>query len=113
MSTVPGLLRFGRAFLPGSAESALLSPAVRDRLWEQHATGWNMGRAVEWSLGWERHGPANFQSPRTIFHHGASGTALWVDPDHALTVALLTADWRTSYQRYAEVLNSVLGALRD
>ena len=112
VSTVPDLLRFGRAFLAGSAESTLLSPALRERLWERHATGWNLGRAVEWSMGWERRGPGNFQSPRTIFHHGASGTALWVDPDNELTVALLTADWWLPYQRYAEVLNSVIGALR-
>lgn len=113
VSTVPDLLRFGRAFLDGSEESGkLLSPPVRARLWEQHATGWNKGRAVEWSLGWERRGPGNFQSPRTIFHHGASGTALWVDPEHGVTVALLTADWWLSDQHYAEVLNSVMGALR-
>lgn len=113
VSTAPDLVRFGRAFLDGTPESAsLLSVPARARLRERHAAGWNMGRPVEWSLGWERTGPGNFQSDRTIFHHGASGTALWIDPDHEIVAALVTADWWLSYQRYAEVMNSVMGALR-
>ncbi len=113
VSTAPDLVRFGQAFLDGTPEAeSLLSLPVRERLRERHATGWNLGRPVEWSLGWERRGPGNFQSPRTIFHYGASGTALWVDPDHELVVALVTANWWLSYQRYAEVMNSVLGAIR-
>ena len=113
LSTAPDLVRFGGTFLNGGADSSgLLSTPALTRLRERHAEGWNMGRPVEWSLGWERPGPGNLQSPRTIFHHGASGTALWVDPDHDLAVTLLTADWWLPYQRYAEVLNSVMGAVR-
>ncbi|MGI9659277.1 MAG: hypothetical protein ACR2OD_10245, partial [Gaiellaceae bacterium] len=102
--------RFGQAFLDG-AES-LVSAPTRARLRERHATGWNMGRPVEWSLGWERPGPGNLQSSSTIFHHGASGTGLWVDAENELTVTLLSADWWLPYQRYAEVVNSVMSALR-
>ncbi len=110
LSTAPDLIRFGRTFLDGA--QSLVSTPTLERLRECHASGWNLGRQVEWSLGWERRGPGNLQSPRTIFHHGASGTGLWVDPDNGLTVALLTADWWLSYQRYAEVMNSVMGAVR-
>lgn len=110
LSTAPDLVAFGRAFLDGGPE--LVSQPTRERLRVRHAEGWNMGRPVEWSLGWERPGPGNLQSPRTIFHHGASGTGLWVDPDNDLAVALLTADWWLPYQRYAEVLNAVMGSVR-
>ena len=110
LSTAPDLVRFGRSFLDGSA--SLVSAPTRARLRECHATGWNMGRPVEWSLGWERPGPGNLQSASTIFHHGASGTGLWVDAENELTVALLTADWWLPYQRYAEVVNSVMAAVR-
>ena len=110
LSTAPDLVRFGRAFLDGG--DSLVSTPTRARLRECHATGWNMGRSVEWSLGWERPGPGNLQSASTIFHHGASGTGLWVDADNDLVVALVTADWWLPYQRYAEVVNSVMGALR-
>jgi CubicO group peptidase (beta-lactamase class C family) len=110
LATAPDLVRFGQAFLDGGA--SLVSAPTRALLRECHATGWNMGRAVEWSLGWERPGPGNLQSPRTIFHHGASGTGLWVDADNELAVTLLTADWWLPYQRHAEVVNSVFGALR-
>jgi len=114
VSTCPDLVRFGQAFLDSVPEvPGLLSSPVLEQLRDCHATGWNMGRPVQWSLGWERPGPGNFQSPRTIFHHGASGVGLWADADHGITVALLTADWWLPYQRYAEVVNSVMGAVRN
>jgi CubicO group peptidase (beta-lactamase class C family) len=113
VSTAADLVAFGQSFLRGSpSEGRLLSSPTRERLFREHARGYNLGRPCRWSLGWELVGPGNLQSDRTIFHHGASGTGLWVDPDHGLVVVLLTATWWLRYRTYAEVVNTVLASVR-
>lgn len=47
-----------------------------------------------WALGWTAPTPPStsgrFFSPRAYGHLGFTGTSVWVDPDHELTVILLT-----------------------
>lgn len=113
VSTASDLVRFGQSFLlEGPLAGRLLSRPARELLFREHASGFNLGRPCRWSLGWEFIGPGNLQGPRTIFHHGAAGTGLWVDPDHGLVVALLTADWWLPYRVYAGVVNAILGTVR-
>jgi CubicO group peptidase (beta-lactamase class C family) len=113
VSTAPDLVAFGRSFLDGGpAAGVLLGRPARELLFREHARGFNRDRPCRWSLGWELGGPGSLQSARTLFHHGASGTGLWVDGDNGLVVVLLTADWWLHYSRYAEIVNCVLSARR-
>jgi CubicO group peptidase (beta-lactamase class C family) len=67
----------------------------------------------DWGLGFELrddkspHWTGARNSPRTFGHFGASGTFLWVDPDHDLALAVLTdhefGEWaREAWPRLAD-----------
>ena len=51
---------------------------------------------MDWGLGFELkdgkegHWSGTLTSPRTFGHFGGSGTFLWVDPDRALSLVVLT-----------------------
>ena len=51
---------------------------------------------LDWGLGFElkdgkrRHWSGTLTSPRTFGHFGGSGTFLWVDPERALSLVVLT-----------------------
>lgn len=58
--------------------------------------GFGMQRPNDWGLGFEiragkaPHWTGSVNSPRTYGHFGQSGTFLWVDPDRALALVVLT-----------------------
>lgn len=58
---------------------------------------------VTWASGWELGGPGSLRSARTLFHSGASGTALWVDLDVGLVLTALTADWRVRRRELGKI----------
>lgn len=53
-------------------------------------------------LGWQLSGPTSAFSPHSFGHTGFTGTSLWVDPDRALVVVLLTN--RVYYGREGEAI---------
>jgi CubicO group peptidase (beta-lactamase class C family) len=101
------VLDFGLALLDGLAgrTDGPLAPAAAPLLTRVLGEGVHMGRPAAWTYGWQLRGPGSFQSARTLFHVGASGTALWVDPDSQTVVALLTATWWLSWRVLAELAN--------
>jgi CubicO group peptidase (beta-lactamase class C family) len=112
VGTVPDLLAFGRSFLTDGHGPQVLGPVTTKLLWRPWAHGWYQGRAVTWSLGWELGGPGTLRSDQSLFHYGGSGTALWIDPDERLVVALLTASWFLDWRIFGEVANGALGCVK-
>ncbi len=49
--------------------------------------------AHHYALGWGKPGVASPASPASFGHGGASGTRLWVDPEHDLVFAYLSGSW--------------------
>lgn len=90
-STAAEIAAFGQLYLDGGA--SLLQPdtvAAMTRLQaETGATRRGLGFAL-WSPDPEA--SSHPFGPRTFGHTGFTGTSLWVDPDRALVVALLTND---------------------
>jgi CubicO group peptidase (beta-lactamase class C family) len=73
---------------------------------------------LDWGLGFElkdakpRHWTGELASPRTFGHFGGAGTFLWVDPEHALALVVLTDrefdDWALT--AWPELSDAVLSA---
>jgi CubicO group peptidase (beta-lactamase class C family) len=85
-TTVPDLLLFGRRLLNG-----FLSPRVLQTVWSRAPLPVGCTR----TLGWDT--PTGDQSTigpgyslRSVGHLGFTGTSLWIDPEHGLSVVLLT-----------------------
>ena len=118
-STASDLLRFGRAMLGGGElEGArILSPAFVD-LATREITIDGLGRASDrledehYALGWGTRGAGHPASSRAFGHGGASGTRLWIDPEHDLVVVYLTASWGMPSAVIDEALFSVYAAIR-
>ncbi len=118
-STAADLLRFGRAMLCGGAldGARILSPAFVD-LATREVTVHGLGRAVNrledehYALGWGTRGESHPASARAFGHGGASGTRLWVDPEHDLVVVYLSASWGMPSALIDETLFSVYAATR-
>jgi beta-glucosidase-like glycosyl hydrolase/CubicO group peptidase (beta-lactamase class C family) len=90
-STAGDLAVFCQTLLNGGiyAHQRLLSR----RIVEQFTAKQNLSGATR-SLGFEELSPEEVErtgfSPRTFWHHGSTGTAMWIDPQNELFVVLLT-----------------------
>ena len=118
-STAHDLLRFGRAMLRGGELDGerILAPSfvglasrevtldglgrVEDRLLDEH-----------YAIGWAKPGPAHPGSPRSFGHGGASGTRLWIEPEHDLVIAYLSGAWGLPSQVIDETIGAVYAAVR-
>ncbi len=118
-STVVDLSRFA---------SDLLKPALVSTEMHAEATsvqfpgldgvlpGFGVQRPNDWGLGFEirddksPHWTGSANSGRTFGHFGQSGTFLWVDPDLALALVVLTdhefGDW--THERWPELSDAVI-----
>lgn len=105
-STAPDLLRFGRAMLRrGELDGVrVLSPAFVDLMTREvtaprHVTWGGLGAAANpqeashYALGWGRSGVSGPASDRAFGHGGATGTRLWIDPEHDLVYVYLSGSW--------------------
>jgi CubicO group peptidase (beta-lactamase class C family) len=120
-SSVPDLLRFGRAFLGGGSlegKRILATPFVEMMTREQTAGMLEAGlppREPRYGLGWGKSGLSGDRigSPRQFDHGGATGTRLWVDPAHELVVAFLMNRWGEDDHFSLAAIQAVYGALED
>jgi CubicO group peptidase (beta-lactamase class C family) len=128
--TAEDLLRFGRSLLP-RAEVAQDAPRVlSERAIELMTREQTMGipetledgtvREPHYALGWHkpRPGPAGSVTlagvplPATMAaytHGGIAGTRLWVDPEQALVVTVLSNRWALDQEPIARILAAVYG----
>jgi CubicO group peptidase (beta-lactamase class C family) len=112
VSTVPDLLLLGRSLLQGGTgddgSQAIPHEAAR-LLWDLDPSGLPVSEdGQRFHLGWRVGGPGGRRSDRTLWHPGASGTALWMDPDRECAVALLTADWYLEDDVFGAVIDAAL-----
>ena len=84
----------------GEAAAAKLHKAIK-RVQGTTVTGEWQGVPVRWGLGWELGGPSTRWPPDTLFASGASGTALWIDPESKHIAVLLTASWQADRKQLA------------
>lgn len=100
VTTASDLARFCRMML-GRSDVDVLSPATIqaatcNQLEEMPDVPEVARRTKPWGLGWRLNWPAHsanfgdFLGPRTYGHWGATGTVLWIDPDQAAFMVLLT-----------------------
>jgi CubicO group peptidase (beta-lactamase class C family) len=120
-SSVPDLLRFGRAFLGGGSldgERLLATPFV-EMMTREHTAGiLEAGlppREPRYGLGWGKSGlsGARIGSPSQFDHGGATGTRLWVDPAYDLAVVFLMNRWGEEDHFSLAAIQAVYGALED
>lgn len=119
-STAGDLLRFGRAMLRGGEldGARILSRPFVD-LATREVTVDGIGRQVDryldnrYAIGWGKPDRTSSASPRAFEHGGATGTRLYVDPEHDLVVVYLTGVWALPFTYHDSVVNAVYAALRD
>ncbi|MCR4391452.1 MAG: serine hydrolase [Candidatus Acetothermia bacterium] len=92
-STAKDVAIYAQTLLNGGVygEQKLLSPRSVEVMTSPHTEGLNERRG----LGWMLQGPGTLSagdllSERAFGHTGFTGTSLWVDPEYALIVVLLT-----------------------
>jgi CubicO group peptidase (beta-lactamase class C family) len=118
-STAADLLRFGRALVRGGEldGARILAPAVLD-LATREVTVNGLGRAENrlddehYALAWGKRGDGSPASARAFGHGGASGTRLWIDPEHDLVVVYLSGSWEMPSALIDETLFAVYAATR-
>lgn len=83
----------GQMYLNGGCYGPvrILSPEMVDQMTKTHVNDEDNPHGLAW-MQRSRHGSSSGQhfGPRSYGHTGFTGTSLWVDPDRALVVALLT-----------------------
>jgi CubicO group peptidase (beta-lactamase class C family) len=117
-STAGDLLRFGRAMLRGGELDGvrILSPAFVDLVTREVTVG-GLGaatdvlRAEHYAVGWGKPGVASPASPSAFGHGGATGTRLWVDPDHDLVFVYLSGVWEMPHAPIDAIQGAVYAAL--
>lgn len=106
------VLRFAQLMLPNQPNSPRL---FREDTLQLFTTRQSTPQGTTRALGWDT--PSNPSSsgsyfgPRSFGHLGYSGTSLWVDPDRALAVVLLTN--RTWPDRASKAIQAVRPAFHD
>jgi CubicO group peptidase (beta-lactamase class C family) len=130
--TAEDLLRFGRSLLPRAEVShdapRILSERAIELMTQEHTMG--IPEALEdgtvrephYALGWHKPSPGPDRSvtlagvplPTTMAaytHGGIAGTRLWVDPEHALVVTVLSNRWALDQEPIARILAAVYDGL--
>lgn len=108
VGSVPDLLRFG-SWLALEDRKDDVSPAVRELIWDFDVADvppTSLGEQLH--LGWQIGGPGRHRHNRTLWHPGASGTALWIEPGRRVTVAMLSADWYLEHDVFGAVIDAAL-----
>ena len=118
-ATVPDLLRFGHALLPGADginSPRVLSRATVARMAEQQtddiphiAEDGSIGY-VQQGLGWRRSGGEWPSGDSVITHGGRSGSRLWVDPERGFAFVFLPTECGDSSEAAVAVLQAVYEA---
>ena len=99
LTTPAELGRLGRLMLEGGGgilSPASIAAATRNQLAAMPDVPESMRRGRPWGLGWRLDWPAtsaNFGDllgPATFGHWGATGTVLWIDPEHETVCVILT-----------------------
>jgi len=73
-------------------------------------------RCRPWGLGWRLHWPAHtanfgdFLGAATYGHWGATGTVLWIDPDHDAYAVILTTQPQEPHGSYLARLSNAIAA---
>ncbi|HEV8637741.1 MAG TPA: serine hydrolase domain-containing protein [Chloroflexota bacterium] len=123
-STAADLVRFGQAFLGGGALNGqrVLAPATVRAM-----TTLQTGEMVEtrplgdgpahYGLGFAKAGPDNatgpsaeLRTPDGFGHGGATGTALWIEPELDLVFVFLTNKWGLDAPHASRALNATIAA---
>ena len=104
----------GQTFLNGGSygNARILSPDTVTEMTRVHVDFEDNPRGLGWlrrSHGWSSSG--RWFSPRSYGHTGFTGTSLWIDPDRALLVVLLTN--RVYYGRDSEGIVDFRPRLHD
>lgn len=119
--TLDDLLRFGAASMrPRATDTGYLplSPATAALMMEDHVDGVvgevdGETKPVHFGLGWGK--PTLMRevpgSPRVVSHGGATGTRLWIDPDHELVFVFFTNQWDPNREPEIEALAGTYRAL--
>jgi CubicO group peptidase (beta-lactamase class C family) len=109
-SNVPDLLRFAQAILD-PASAPLLSPATLAEFLQPQTTPDHKSRALGWDIPTPPSSSGHHFGPRSIGHLGYAGTSIWIDPDQALAVVLLTN--RTWSDRSNDQIRQIRPAFHD
>jgi len=123
-STAKDVAIYAQMLLNGGVygEQRLLSPRSVEVMTSPHAEGLNERRGLGWMLqGSGTLSAGDLLSERAFGHTGFTGTSLWVDPEYALIVVLLTNRVHPSRDRgaaeiaglRASVNNVAAGAIVD
>jgi CubicO group peptidase (beta-lactamase class C family) len=119
--TLGDLLRFGAAVLrPITVQgrtvplaAPLIETMMEDQLGGLPGTYEGDERAVHFGLGWGK--PTLMHevpgSPRVVWHGGATGTRLWIDPDAGLVVVFFTNQWSVDRGPEREAIRETYAAL--
>lgn len=124
LTTPSDLARFAQMMLNGGELGGvrILSPATvaaatRNQLASMREVPEDERRCRPWGLGWRLYWPAesvNFGDlvgPRTYGHWGATGTALWIDPDLKAFAIILTTQPQEPHGKYlARATNAIAAA---
>jgi CubicO group peptidase (beta-lactamase class C family) len=122
-STAADLVAFGQTYLRGGTSTGgykLLSPPAIDLMTQHHtqgATQFGVGNRFNYGLGWGKPSTPTegdlLASERAYGHNGASGTALWIDPEYDFVYVFLTNRWDMvdPLDTRARCLNVVYGAV--
>lgn len=108
VATLAELYRNGGATSQGRV---LLRPTAQEATREQ-AVGADERRGLAWALkASDHHSSGRRLSAQAFGHTGYTGTSVWVDPQRALTIVLLTN--RVLYGREPEPIRSLRAAVHD
>ncbi|HTW47885.1 MAG TPA: serine hydrolase domain-containing protein [Acidobacteriaceae bacterium] len=113
-SNVPDLLRFAQCILDAGRSASgqtVFNPATLDVFAIRETTPDGKSRALGWDVPTPPSSSGQFFGPRSIGHLGYAGTSLWIDPDQALAVALLTN--RTWPDRAKDAIRQIRPAFHD
>lgn len=117
-SSAQDLLRFGRAMLlGGELDGRRVLPRAQLELMTREVTVGGIGaaadplRANHYALGWGRPGPDTPGSRHAFGHGGATGTRLWIDPEHDLVFLYATGRWGFPLAPIDRVMQAVYAAL--
>ncbi len=117
--TAADLLRFGRAMLcDGELDGARILPSLFVDLMTREQTVGALGvtadplQAPHYALGWGKPNPRTAPGSAAAFGHGgATGTRLWIDPEHDLVFVYLSGVWNYPKRPIDVVLQAVYAGL--
>lgn len=125
VTTAADLLRFGLHFAPGGPRflaAATIRAMTSDQTSPQgyaEPDSPQPGTVEPWGLGFELKGAAGYPAlagPGSFGHDGATGSVLWIDPVHDVTVAFVSnrhalVDGNRQVTRLERVINTAIACL--